>query len=89
MGARAAAAWLLVPLPVAGLLYVALVQARILAARPDALWPLAAFPIAALALAIRGHARGLAAIALVELALLVPLHGVVTLARAWRLEGGG
>ncbi|MCC6764953.1 MAG: hypothetical protein IT293_09845 [Deltaproteobacteria bacterium] len=70
----------------AAILLVAAVETRLLAARPEAVWLLAWPPIAALAVGPRTRAIVMAA--LVELALLVPLHAFVTLLRAARLEGG-
>lgn len=70
----------------AALLLVIAVETRVLPARPDAVWLLATFPVAALAVGPR--TRALVVAAVVELALLVPLHAFVTLLRAARLEGG-
>lgn len=71
--------------PAAGL-WVAAVAWRVIAARASGAWLLALFPFAALIVGPRS--RGLVVFALVELAALVPLHGLVTLLRAARLEGG-
>lgn len=77
---------LLLAFPFAAGAYVVALHARVVAARPDAAWLLAALPILAL---VRGpRTRGTVAIAVVELGLLVPLHGFVTLLRAARLDGG-
>jgi hypothetical protein len=70
----------------AALLLVVAIEMRVLAARPDAVWPLAALPLGALVAGPR--TRAVVTAAVVELALLVPLHGFVTLLRAARLEGG-
>ena len=61
-------------------------QARMLPARPDRVWLLAALPLVALLLGPRTRLR--VAIAIVELAAMVPLHAFVTLLRAARLDGG-
>lgn len=65
---------------------VAAVRARFVAARPEAAWVLAILPLAALTLAVRERAWGLVLGALVALACAVPLHGLLTFVRAWRLE---
>lgn len=80
--------WLLVPLPVLGVAYLAGVLAGAAPARPGAVWGLAIFPALALVPALARRAVGVLAFALLELALLVPLDGLVTFVRAWRLEGG-
>ena len=85
----ARAAWsLLLPMPVVGAAYAAAVLARVAAARPTPVLLLAPWPLLAAVLAMRERAYWIVAVALVELAALVPLHGLVTLVRAWRLEGG-
>jgi hypothetical protein len=65
---------------------VVAVRARLLAARPEVVWLLARCPIARVAARPAEPRR--VAVALVELAALVPLHAFVTLLRAARLEGG-
>jgi len=85
---RQAAAWLLVPLPVGAVVLLALVQAKLIPADANLALGLGIFPLAALVIAWREGRRPLIVAALVELALLVPLHGLVTFIRAWRLEGG-
>jgi hypothetical protein len=88
-----AAAWLLVPLPVGAAILLALVRAKLIPADPSLVLGLGIFPLAALVIAWRerdggGARRAWIVAGLVELALLVPLHGLVTFIRAWRLEGG-
>jgi hypothetical protein len=82
------AAWLLVPLPVGAVVVLALVQAKLISADPALVLALGIFPLAALVSAWREGRLPLVVAALAELALLVPLHGLVTFIRAWRLEGG-
>ena len=77
---------LLVAFAVLAVLLIVAVRARLLAARPEVVWVLAALPVAALLCGPRTPA--VVALALVELATLVPLHAFVTLVRAARLEGG-
>ena len=79
---------LLLPAPILGVAYAAAILTRVVAARPDAVVLLAPWPILAAVLALRTRAKGLVAVAVVELVALVPLHGLVTFVRAWRLEGG-
>ncbi|MEO6026287.1 MAG: hypothetical protein ABIR79_05415 [Candidatus Binatia bacterium] len=62
------------------------VEARMLAARPDRVLLLAALPLVALLLGPRTRAR--VALAVAELAAIVPLHAFITLLRAARLDGG-
>jgi hypothetical protein len=83
-----AAAWLLVPLPVGAVVLLALVQAKLIPADPTRALGLGIFPLAALVIAWREGKRALIGAALLEIVLLVPLHGLVTFIRAWRLEGG-
>jgi hypothetical protein len=85
VSARAAAA-LLALHPVVAVAWAAAVTTRITAAHPERVWLLAALPIAAMAIAPR--TRGRVVLAVLELALLVPLHAWITLLRAARLEGG-
>ncbi len=77
---------LLVPLPVAALLYLLAVRWKLVPTRPDVVWVLAIFPLAALALGTRSRSWSVVAGALIELALCVPLHGLLTFIHAWRLE---
>jgi hypothetical protein len=77
---------LLIVFPLAFLLAIAAVGARVVAARPARVWLLAVFPLGALLLGPRS--RAVVLLALGELAALLPLHALVTLLRAARLEGG-
>jgi len=79
---------LLLPMPVLGIAYAAAVLSRVAAARPSVVLLLAPFPVVAGALAFRDRAWWFAAVAVLELSALVPLHALVTFVRAWRLEGG-
>ena len=65
---------------------VAAVRARLVSARPEDAFALAVLPLVAGALAARERAWGLLIVALVALACAVPLHGLLTFVRAWRLE---
>jgi hypothetical protein len=65
---------------------IAAVRARLVAARPEDAYALAVLPLVAGALAIRERAWGLTIAALVALACAVPLHGLLTFVRTWRLE---
>ena len=79
---------LLLPAPLLGAAYAAAVVTRLVAARPDVVIALALWPIMAATLAMRARAKWIITVAVVELVALVPLHGLVTFVRAWRLEGG-
>jgi hypothetical protein len=79
---------LLLATPILGAAYAAAVLARVAAARPSVVVLLAPWPLAAAALAVRERAPWMVAVAVLELAALVPLHALVTFVRAWRLEGG-
>ncbi len=83
---RPASRILLAAFPVSVVCGLALIGVRVLAARPDRVWALALLPVAALVLGPR--TRVVVAVALCELAALIPLHQFVTLVRAARLEGG-
>jgi len=84
-----AARMLLLPTPVLGTAYAAAVLARLAAARPDVVALLAPWPFLGGALVVRERGpRWIVVVAVLELAALVPLHALVTLVRAWRLEGG-
>ncbi len=83
-----AAHLLLALVPASAGLYLLAIAQRALPTRPGVVWVFAALLLAALALAARARARGAIATAILELALLVPLHGLLTFVRAWRLEGG-
>lgn len=77
---------LLIAFPILAIAHLAALHARVIPARPElAVW-WAALPIAALVVGPR--TRGVLVAAVVELAAVVPLHGLVTLLRAVRLEGG-
>ena len=85
MSSRAAAT-LLALHPAVAVAWAAAVTVRLAAAHPEGVWLLAALPIAAMSIGPR--TRGRVVLAVLELALLVPLHAWITLLRAARLEGG-
>lgn len=84
-GARLARA-LLVPFPLAAVLYLAAVRWKLTPARPELAWSLAVFPLAALAVGVCVRARASVLGALAELASAALLHQLLTFIRAWRLE---
>jgi type IV secretory pathway VirB2 component (pilin) len=77
---------LLIAFVVAVALLLAAIGTRTVTSRLDPVWWLGLLPIAALLTGPRTRAVVVAAV--VELVALVPLHAVVTLVRAARLEGG-
>lgn len=77
---------LLLAFPFATAAYVAALRAGFVPTRPNAAWLFAALPV--LALVYGPRTRGTVAVAAIEIAALVPLHGFVTLLRAARLDGG-
>ena len=81
-----AGATLLALHPIVAVAWAAAVTAHLMAAHPEPVWLLAALPIAAVSIGPR--TRGRVVLAVMELAMLVPLHAWITLLRAARLEGG-
>jgi hypothetical protein len=79
---------LLFPLPLVGGAYVVALTAGAASARPELVWWLVPWPVLAGVLAVPARAWWILAGAFVELAAAVPLHGLLTFVRAWRLEGG-
>jgi hypothetical protein len=77
---------LLIGFPIAVGVFLAGIGAHVMVARADHVWAFALLPIAALVLGPR--TRVLVVAAVCELAALLPLHALVTLVRAARLEGG-
>jgi hypothetical protein len=73
---------------VGAVVLLGLVRAKLIPADPTLALVLGIFPLAALVIAWREGKRALIVAALLELALLIPIHGLVTFIRAWRLEGG-
>jgi hypothetical protein len=65
--------------------YFAAVRWHLLPARPAVVWPLALLPLAALHLGIRADSRLAIALATLELAACVPLHGLLSFLRDWGL----
>lgn len=79
---------LLLPLPIVAGVYVIALTAGAARARPELVWWLVPWPVLAGLVAVPLRAWWVLAGAAVELAVAVPLHGLVTFVRAWRLEGG-
>jgi hypothetical protein len=75
-------------MPLGAVVYLALVAAQAARATPEVVYWLAPCPLAALGLGWRARAGAIVVGAILELALLVPIHGVLTFVHAWRLEGG-